>query len=325
MLEAGLPLTTTMEGLEASPDLNQSELAKSIYKDLQAGTRLSAAFAKFPELFDSVFVGTIYMAEDSGTLVKAVRSLTNQIIQQDRTRKDLIKSLTYPFVQLMVTIFMLGFLLYYMLPKFMPFFVATGRELPWLTQLVVDLSESLVLKLLPFLVCLMGAVAIRAWRNHQFRARLIRYAYYVPLLGRVLYKQSLTSCCQQLALQLDTGLLFDFALRATARCTPFPPLERMFLRFRRRVRDGDALEEIVDGESLLPSILVDCFIIGEETGRMSQMLLLGADVLSNEVEVKRDALLQLLEPILLLIMGIAVGIVVLACFLPVYDLAVAKL
>lgn len=325
MLEAGLTLTSALEALGNSHDLAQAELGKSLVKDLHSGMRLSKAFSRWENSFDTVFVGTIYTAEQSGTLVNAIRALTDQMIEQDKNRKTFMQSLTYPVIQFSVTVLMVIFLLYYMLPRFMPFFAASGEKLPALTQLVLTMSQSWVIRYSPVILLLFLAIAIRAWRNREFRETLVRWSFYLPVVGRLMYRQSLANCCNQLALQLETGLLLDYALKATARCSPFPPLSRMFLRLRRAVRDGEDFAEKVDEESLIPPIMAICIGVGNETGRLPPMLRLGSGILEEEIEVKRDAFFQLLEPLLLMVMGLAVGVIVLACFLPVYHLAMANM
>ena len=325
MLRAGLTLPDALDALNESPSLGQAELAKALYKDVHSGYRLSAAFAKYEDVFDPVFIGTVRMAEDSGTLMEAFRNLTDQMTEQDKHRQELLKSMTYPLVQLVVTILMVMFLLYYMLPRFMPFFTASGQELPYLTQLVVNLSESWPVRYSPAIGLVFLVLAIRAWKNRKFRTKLVRLSYYLPGIGPLIYRQSLASCCEQLAVQLETGLLLDFALNSVSRCTPFPPLSRMFLRLRKGVREGESFQDLVEQEALIPPIMAICLAVGDETGRMVPMIRLASGIIKEQVEVKRDAFLQLVEPLLLMIMGLSVGILVLACFLPIYHLAMANL
>ena len=325
MLQAGVSLQEALEALCHSVNLDQAELAQAVSKDLHEGKRLSSCFARFEEHFDPVFIGTIYSAEECGGLVRAMQLLTEQMQEGDRTRRAFLSSLTYPLVQLLITFLMVGFLLYYMLPRFLPFFVATGEALPPLTQAVWDLSQSWIVKLFPFVAVFLGAVAFRAWSNRAFRQKLVRLSFYIPKVGPLLYRHCLANCCEQLALQLDSGLLFDSALKSSARCSPFPPLSRVFLRLRKGVREGESLSELVVQEALIPDILAICICVGDETARMPEMLRLASRVIRERVEVKKDAFLQLVEPILLMVMGFSVGIIVLACFLPVYHLATASL
>jgi type IV pilus assembly protein PilC len=325
MLGAGISLPAALDALADSGELGQSELATALHKDIHAGKRFSAAFASWEDYFDPVFVGTIYMAEDSGTLVNALQSLTQQMTESDNSRRAFMRSLIYPVVQLVVTLLMVLFLLYYMLPRFMPFFAATGEDLPHLTQTVLALSQSWIVRYSPAFLLIAGAIGFRAWRNVGFRRKLVQLSYYTPIVGRFIYRQSLASCCNQLALQLETGLLLDFALKATSRCTPFPPLSRLFLRLRRGIRDGEPLPELVETEVMIPPILAICMTVGDETGRLTPMLRMASKIIAEDVDVKKDAFLQLLEPILLMLMGLAVGLIVLACFLPVYHLATASI
>lgn len=325
MLQAGLSLTDALEALSDSPSLEQAELAQGLYKDVHSGFRLSAAFAKYEEVFDPVFIGTVRMAEESGTLMVAFRNLCDQMVDEDKHRQEFLKSLTYPLVQLLVTVLMVMFLLYYMLPKFMPFFLASGQELPALTKMVVSLSESWPVRYSPAVALLLAVLGYRAWKNRNFRRKLVLAAFYVPGVGSLLYRQTLANCCDQLAIQLQTGIVLDQALKATSRCTSFPPLSRMFLRLQKGILAGESLHDLVSQEALVPSILSICLAVGDETGRMIPMIRLASGIIKEKVESKRDAFLQLLEPLLLMVMGLAVGTLVLACFLPVYHLAMANI
>lgn len=324
MLQAGLGLTSALDALAHSVSLDQGELARGLLKELHKGKRLSAGFAEFEESFDAVFVSAVYSAEESGTLVATLKKLSEQLARAEKSRRALWASLSYPLIQLVVTFMMLGFLLYYMLPRFLPFFAVTGQELPTLTRWVWSLSHLWVVKGLPIAFLVAAVAFYRAWRMPRSREKILVVAYHVPGLGRMLLHQSLADACAQLALQLDSGLLLDRSLHSVAKCSPYPPISAMFDRIRRGVREGEGIQELAESEPLLPPIVAICLAVGDEIGRMPAMLKLAGEILLDEVEVKRDAFFQLVEPLLLMFMGISVGFVVLACFLPVYHLAMAN-
>lgn len=324
MLQAGLGLTAALEALARSVSLEQGELARGLLQSLNRGKRLSACFAEFEQSFDAVFISAIYSAEESGSLVATFRKLSEQMARTEKSRQSFISCLSYPLVQLLVTFMMLGFLLYYMLPKFLPFFTATGKELPALTQFVLDLSRLWVVRGLPVALFIAAIALQRAWRVPRWKEKILHFVYYVPGLGRVLHHQAVADACDQLALQLESGLLFDQALRSVSKCSPYPPLAAAFERIRKGVREGSSIQELVERELLLPPIAAICLCVGDEIGRLPAMLRLASQILLEEVEVKRDAFFQLLEPALLMFMGLSVGFVVLACFLPIYHLALAN-
>jgi type II secretory pathway component PulF len=325
MLASGLDIISGLRVLEEQSHKNLIPVVQDLSKQVSSGHYLSEAMNKFPRVFSAVYVGTIRMAEASGSFVPVLKALSEQMEKEDRSRQDLFKSLTYPLIQLLVTVLMVAFLIHFMLPRFIPFFSATGEELPKLTQWVVAFSESFPVRYSPLLLLLLGIAAFRAWQDTRFRQKIVQLTYYIPGFGALLFQQSLAICNEKLALQLETGVTMDVALRTTSLCTPFPRLSEMFLRLRRGVREGQDFERLVEEETLTPPIVSTCFVVGSETGRLVPMIRLAAEILEEQVEAKKETFFQLLEPALLMFMGLAVGILVLACFLPVYQLATVNI
>lgn len=325
MLSAGLSLPESLNALTQSVSLEQAELAQGMLKALHQGKRLSACFAEFDDAFDQVFINSVYSAEESGSLIATLKKLTEQSVRADKARRALLGSLTYPLVQLLITLLMVAFLLYYMLPRFLPFFSATGQALPHLTQMVLDLSRNWVVRTLPILLFVLAVFAVRAWRVPRLRDRLLDVIYLLPGIGRMFLYQAVADACEQLALQLESGLLFDSSLRSLSKCAPFSRLRAVFARMREGVRSGESIEDLAHRETLLPPIVCICLSVGDEVARLPEMLHLAAEILTDEIEAKKDSFFQLLEPMLLMVMGLSVGIIVLACFLPVYHLATANM
>ena len=316
-----MSIVSALSVLGRSEERGPSELADTLMTEVESGHPLSRAFSRWPEHFGLMFVGTIRMAENTGTMVTAFRALAAELERRERARQALLAALTYPLALLVTTLGMLAFLIYYMLPRFLPFLVSAKVETPALTRAVMWLGESPLLKPLPLLFVL---VAFGIWENKRSRALLGQFSHYairLPLVGTMIKLKAYSDACLQLSLQLRCGILLTEAVSAVASSTPSPFLRASFQGIHAALKAGESLSEALREDKLAPPFLVQMVSTGEEVGKLEYFFERVGRILEEEYNRRSEAFFQLLEPMLMMIMGLAVGLVVLACFLPIYKLS----
>ena len=321
MLEAGLPIIGALEALTRDQEEAPSSLAHHLISEVERGHTLSQSFASWPHSFSPMIVGSIRIGENSGTLSQSLGSLSKELERREKSKQRLIAALTYPSALVAVTLGMLAFFVYYMLPRFLPLLIAGDIEVPALTQWLVNFSNSSILKLLP--IALLG-IALSCWKTKRGRhwwEKFVQAAIKLPLVGSLIASKSYSDACLQISLQLNQGVLLDDALRATSKTAWPPVVADSFAQIREGLQSGNTLGSGFDADPYAPSLVTQMINTGEEIGELSAFFQKTGEILEQDYERRSEAFFQLLEPAIMLFMGLAVGAVVLACFLPIYALA----
>ena len=321
MLDSGISITRTLTALSKSEEDASSALAHEILSGVEQGYPLSRVLGRWPEYFDKMYVGTIQVAEKTGKLVFAFRRLAKELDRRERNRQKLLAALTYPAALFVVTLGMLVFLIYYMLPRFLPFLTSAKVETPALTKAVLWLGSSTLIKCLPIIL---GLAAFGLWenkRNKNFVSQFAHQIIKVPILGRAIKLKAYSDACLQLALQLNCGTLLTEALKGVVASQSSPFIRSSFQKIEFDIRNGDSVGDSISRDVHAPPILTQMLVTGEEIGRLSEFLDRTGKLLEEEHQRKTETFFQLLEPVMLMFMGLSVGLVVLACFLPIYQLS----
>ena len=325
MIEAGLPIIGALEALTRDLEEAPSSLAHHLIAEVERGRTLSQGFASWPHSFSPMIIGSIRIGENSGTLSQSLGSLSKELERREKSKQRLIAALTYPSALVAVTMGMLAFFIYYMLPRFLPLLIAGDVEIPALTQWLVNFSNSTLLKVLPFV--LLGA-ALSCWKTKRGRhwwEKFIQTAIKLPLIGDLIASKSYSDACLQISLQLEQGVLLDDALRATSKTAWPPVVADSFAQIRQKLHGGMTLGSGLDADPYAPKLVTQMIKTGEEIGELAGFFRKTGEVLEQDYERRSEAFFQLLEPAIMLFMGLVVGAVVLACFLPIYALATDSL
>ncbi|MGE0492340.1 MAG: type II secretion system F family protein [Vulcanimicrobiota bacterium] len=325
MIDSGIPLLRALEALTLSDEDGPALLAERVCVQLHRGNSLSAALRNFPEHFDRTFTGSLKVGEKTGCLHLVLANLASQLEHAERERQRLVSSLTYPIALLVTTFLMIGFLIYYMLPRFLPFFLASGQPLPGPTRVVMALSGNPAIKVAPLLL---GAAFILLWTNRHRQGLIDAWSAVVtrlPLLGRVVLLRDLSRICLQLAIQVESGVRLDDALATTARSTSTSRTREALMRVWRGVREGEELGTLFRQEADFPPLLWQAVVTGENSGKLASMFRRVGRMFGEQSQLRLEAVLQLLEPAVMAFMGLVVGSIVLACFLPIYQLVLTTL
>ena len=323
LLRSGLPV---LQGLEMMAERQRDPMFKEVLVEIKnrvkGGEELSACFAGFGDLFPNLFAPTLKAGERSGDLEQVIRRFIRyQRLVMD-ARRRVVAALVYPAVLVLLSAGLIGVMTIYVVPKFKVFFSDLGAELPLPTVVVMAFSgfvqQYFVLLLLGFGL---GAVAFDQWRRSAHGARLVdRQLLKLPLLGIILHRMALAEFCRSLATLLSGGLPVVGALD-----TSIAAVGNLHVRARlepivQEVREGNAIHSALERSGIATDIAVDMVQVGETTGALGEMLSDVADFLDEEVEVKLQRILSLLEPVMLVMMGLIVAALLIAVYLPLFGL-----
>lgn len=322
LLEAGIPLERALAALiEQSEDEATRRLLAVVRDELLAGHPLHAALGAFPGSFDRLYCALIAAGEQSGQLPGILLRLADHLERGGQLRQRLIQALVYPALVLLVALAVIAGLMGYVVPQVVAVFRNGHQALPWLTQALIALSDALRLTW-PLLLggALAGGIALRAgWRRPALRrawqARLLE----APVLGKLLRALDATRLAQTLAILSGSGVPLLDALRAGRAVLWLAPLQEALAEVADKVREGVPLHRALAQAGHFPPLMVHLVASGEQSGRLDEMLDKAARQQGEEVSHRLTLAVSLFEPLMILGMGLAVLLIVLAILQPIIE------
>ncbi|MGK7295874.1 MAG: type II secretion system F family protein [Candidatus Wenzhouxiangella sp. M2_3B_020] len=325
MLNAGIPLVQAF-GIIASAAENPrlQKLINTIRVDVESGQTLAEALAKHPAYFDELYVNLVASGESAGVLDQVLENIATYKERIESIKGKIKKALYYPATVIGVAILVTAILLVFVIPQFESIFQSFGGDLPAFTQLVVNLSESLQqvgwLYLLIFIVAVVAIIQLKK-RSKPFAHFLDRMSLKLPIVGGVLEKAALSRFARTLATTFAAGVPLVDALKTVAGATGNVVYGDATLQIRDDVATGHQMQLAMQQTGLFPPMVVQMTAIGEEAGSLDAMLTKVANFYEEEVNNTVDALSSLLEPFIIILVGIIVGGIVVAMYLPIFKMA----
>jgi len=324
MLDAGVSIIDILSDL-SEQTLNKyfKEVLENIKKDIQAGSNFSNAISKYPNIFSPLYVALVKSGEESGNLVGVMSELSSYIEDQIVLLRKLRQALSYPAVILVFFIGVVSFVFLFLIPKFQSIFSSFGAKLPGLTLLIFKISQ-IFLKFLPLFIGFIFLLAIfiyfyRNTKTGRWQIDLLKLKF--PLIGKLMHKIALSRFSRSLSTLISGGVSINSALEIVAGTTGNVIIEDFVKKVRKGVIGGKVLNEEMKKYKIFPPILVRMVRVGEETGRLEDMLNRVSKFFRDEVDATINILTSIIEPVLIIGLGIIVGIVVLAIYLPIFKLA----
>jgi type IV pilus assembly protein PilC len=323
LIDAELPLIQSLGILEEQQKNTYfKNVIKTVKDDVEAGSTLNQAKRKHPKAFDDLYCNLIASGEQSGSLDIMLRRLSEFIEKTVRLRAKIKQALIYPVAIVLFAIVVSIFLLWKVIPIFATIFRDLGAELPALTAFIVGLS-GFVEKYITLIA--IGLVALlflfRFYRStkqgHWTTDRLILK---MPLFGPLLYKVAMTRVTRTLATLISGGVPMLEALKITSTTAGNVLIEKEVLDARKLVSEGKTMSESFKQSGKFPTMMLQMINVGEATGTLDEMLSKLAEFYDEEVDVAVSALLSILEPILLIFVGVIVGGLVISMYLPIFEL-----
>ena len=324
LLKAGMPLVQSLELLKRRVD---SPVFKRVLDDVhtrvRAGAALSDAFAEHAVLVPSVYTASLLAGERSGSLDAVLRRYVEYTKILARVRSAAISALVYPAILVALSLALVGIIVLKVVPTFSDFYGSFGAELPAVTRIIVALSTFLREQVLLILVAVpLGVVLLRSWLQRPGQqARLDRALLGVPLVGEIARKFATSQMSRTLATLLSGGLPLVNALDIAARSVGNQFIAQELSVVSARVREGAPLAASLDARGAFPDVAVKMTEVGESTGALQEMLNTIADFFDEDISVSMDRFITLVQPVLLIIMGIVIGGLLLALYLPLFQLS----
>ena len=324
MLSAGVPLVQTLQIIARSykkPAIR--ELAALLAADVEGGTPLSAALRKYPRHFDMLYCDLVHSGEQTGALEHIFDRIAVYRDKAEAIKSKIRKALFYPTIIILVAMAVTAILLLFVIPQFEEIFAGFGATLPLFTQLVINFSRWLQQYWLYILGGMMAGVwlYIRAWHKSQkVRNAADRLVLRLPIVGHILHKAALARFARTLATTFSAGIPLVEGLLSSAGASGNVVYRRAVLKIRDEVMAGMQMNLAMRATDLFPDMVVQMVLIGEESGAVDDMMHKVADIYEREVDDAVAGLSSLIEPLIMVILGVLVGALVIAMYLPIFNL-----
>jgi type IV pilus assembly protein PilC len=323
MIDAGLPLVQCLEILGTQEeDKNFSSVILATRTDVESGASLADAMKKHPKAFDPLFTNMIAAGEAGGILDTILKRLATYIEKAVKLKGQVKSAMIYPVAVIVIATLVVGVILWKVIPTFANLFAGLGAELPLPTRFVIALSNGLV-RFMPFILVGIGAFVF-AFRSYYAspngRKVIDAVTLKLPVLGQLMRKIAVARFCRTLSTLLASGVSILEALDITARTAGNAIVEEAIMTTRKSIERGETIAQPLKETNVFPSMVVQMISVGEATGALDTMLSKIADFYEEEVDVAVAGLLTLLEPIMIFFLGVVVGGIVIAMYLPIFDL-----
>src|SRR5438067_2994498 len=323
MIDAGLPLVQCLEILGTQEeDKNFSFTILATRSDVESGASLADAMKKHPKTFDPLFTNMIAAGEAGGILDTILKRLATYIEKAVKLKGQVKSAMIYPVAVVVIATLVVGVILWKVIPTFANLFAGLGAELPLPTRVVIALSNALVRYGIFLIIGLAGAgYGFRQYYATPKGRRVVDATVLkMPILGNLMRKIAVARFCRTLSTLLASGVSILEALDITARTAGNAIVEEAIQTTRTSIERGETIARPLKDTAVFPPMVVQMIGVGEATGALDTMLAKIADFYEEEVDTAIAGLLTLIEPLMIAVLGGIVGSIVIAMYLPIFDL-----
>lgn len=323
MMDAGLSthnLIRVLENMEGSKELRDAN--ERIIRTIENGGSLSQGMTQSQASFPLLYVSLLQAGEMSGRLPEALRRVKEHMERAHALRRTMTAALIYPLCVISTAALVSSLLVIFIIPSFKELFSDLETPLPWLTRVVIVMSET-SLRWAPFLLIFFSLfcfIVSRLFATTRGRALLDHYLLLTPLIGDILNKSALARFCRTFSTTLDAGMPILSALEASAQAAGNRVVQQKFLKARSDIAEGSSISHSLNASKLFSSTCIQMLDLGERTGSVVTMLENIAESLEDDVSRSLDTALRAAEPALVTIIGAVVGILVIALYLPIFSM-----
>jgi type IV pilus assembly protein PilC len=323
MIDAGLPLVQCLDILGNQEDHAYfAQVILATRADVEGGMSLADAMKRHPKVFDALFCNMIAAGEAGGILDTILKRLAVYIEKAVKLKNQVQSAMIYPIAVIVIAAVVIGVILWKVIPTFASLFAGLGATLPLPTRVVIALSNNLI-RFMPVLVVLffVGGWGFRTYYATEKGRRVIdRISLKLPILGPILRKIAVARFCRTLSTLMASGVPILDGLDITARTSGNAIIEDAIQVTRKSIERGETISAPLKETGVFPGMVVQMISVGEATGALDTMLGKIADFYEEEVDVAVEGLLTLLEPLMIALLGGAVGGIVIAMYMPIFDL-----
>jgi type IV pilus assembly protein PilC len=324
MLRAGLDVKRSLSTLQQqSRSKPMRQALELVYQGVERGETLADSMEAFPYVFSALFISFVRVGESTGRLQEALEILARQLQKEYELRRAVRGGMLYPLV-ILVALIAVGFaMMVFVVPKLVEVFEGFDVELPLMTRILIAFSEFFQTYWYLVLIMMFGTVA-GGWallRVRSVRETVLHALLFTPIIGPIIQKINIARFSRNLSSLLSSGVAFVEALKILGTNTPHPSYARVFAAAEEHVKQGKALSEfLTDFKRLFPPLVTNIIHVGEETGALDEVLKEVALFYEGEVDQTMKNLTSILEPILMVTIGLAVGALAVSVISPIYSL-----
>jgi type IV pilus assembly protein PilC len=324
MMAAGIPMVQSFEIIGNGHEKPaMQKLVLDIKANIEGGSTLHESLAKYPLYFDALFVNLVEAGEQAGALESLLDKIATYKEKTEALKKKIKKALFYPIAVLVVAVIVTIILLVFVIPQFEELFKGFGADLPAFTQMVVNLSR-FVQHQGWWILILVGASFYTFFyllkRSRKMQLAMDRILLKFPIIGPILVKAAIARFARTLSTMFAAGVPLVEAMQSVAGATGNIVYEQAVLRMKDEVATGQRLQRAMESTGLFPNMVVQMIAVGEESGSLDTMSAKVAEFYESEVDNAVDSMSSLLEPLIMAILGVLVGGMVIAMYLPIFKL-----
>jgi type IV pilus assembly protein PilC len=327
MMSAGIPMVQAFEIIGNGHEKpSMQKLVLDIKSNIEGGSTLHESLAKHPLYFDDLFVNLVEAGEHAGALETLLDKIATYKEKTEALKKKIKKALFYPIAVLVVAVIVSVILLIFVIPQFESLFKGFGADLPAFTQMVVNMSKFMQHQGWIVGVVVGGAIYGFMYfhkRSRNMRRFLDRMALKFPIIGPILVKSAIARFARTLSTMFAAGVPLVEAMQSVAGATGNIVYEEGTLRMKDEVATGQRLQRAMENTGLFPNMVVQMIAVGEESGSLDTMSAKVAEFYESEVDNAVDGMASLMEPLIMAVLGVLVGGMVIAMYLPIFKLGQA--
>jgi type IV pilus assembly protein PilC len=324
MMSAGVPMVQAFDIVgRGHNNPAMQEMILAIKADVEGGNSLTTSLRKHPLYFDDLFCNLVEAGEQAGVLETLLDKIATYKEKTESLKAKIKKALFYPTAVIVVAILITAIIMIFVIPQFKDLFSSFGADLPAFTRFVITLSDFVAAWWWAILgvTVAMVVLASNVWkRSPKFRETMDRLLLKVPVIGMIMHKAALARFCRTTATMFAAGVPLVEALQSVAGATGSAVYGKAVLAMRDDVATGQSLQLAMRQQGLFPHMVIQMVTIGEESGSLDDMLAKVADFYEEEVDNAVDALSSLLEPLIMVVLGTVIGGLVVALYLPIFQL-----
>ena len=324
MINAGLPLIQCLDILH-SQEKNKTfkKVLKEVKESIEGGSTLADALSKYPKVFDDLFVYMVAAGETGGILDTILNRLSAYMEKAVKLKKQVKGAMTYPIIVLVIAVLVIGVILVFVIPVFEKMFADFGGALPAPTKIVVNLSNFVKSNILYMIGAgvILGFAFKRFYSTKKGRALMDDYLLKLPVFGPLLRKVAVAKFTRTLGTMIGSGVPILDALDIVAKTAGNKTVESAVYKVRSAISEGRTMADPMGESGVFPSMVVQMVAVGESTGALDTMLTKIADYYDDEVDAAVESLTSMIEPFMMVFLGVTIGGLVVSMYLPIFKMA----
>lgn len=324
MINAGLPLVQALEILGSQCENQRlGQIVVTIKDEVEGGSTFTDALRKYPDIFDELYVNLVLAGEAGGILDVILQRLSGFMEKAMKLRAKIKGAMTYPAIIVFVAVIVISVLMVWVIPVFAQTFQDLGGTLPGLTQMVMNLSEFMQhywwMGIIGFFA--LRWVFKRLYKIDRSRRVMDRFFLMLPLVGPLIQKAAVAKFTRTMGTLLQSGVMILDGLAIVSKTAGNLIIEEAIMRARASIAEGRTIAEPLGEEGVFPPMVIHMIAVGESTGAVDEMMIKIADFYDDEVDSAVDAFTASLEPMLMMVLGVVIGTIVIAMYLPIFGMA----